>query len=159
MRKLLIIDVQKQFKDNEGLYEKCLSFIQENAHNYDMSYATIFSQTINGKTNSNYCEQLNWDGCNFCTETDLEFVLNDNIVIILKNGYGIKDIDCFFEKDDEIDIIGCDIDACVMAVCFQLWDRDIRFKVLTDYTYTTSSVFTKNDVIKILKRNFGMCII
>ncbi len=159
MKKLLIIDVQKQFKDSEGLYEKCLSFITENINNYDMVYATIFSQTVNGETNSNYHKKLKWDGCISCTEADLEVILPKNINIILKNGYGIKNIDQFFKKDDEVDIVGCDIDACVMAVCFQLWDMDINFKILTDYVYTTSSDFTKNDVIKILKRNFGTCVI
>jgi len=121
--------------------------------------ATIFSQTINGETNSNYREKLKWEGCDSCTESDLEIVSTNNINIIFKNGYGIKNIDRFFKKDDEIDIIGCDVDACVMAVCFQLWDRDINFKILTDYIYTTASNFTKNDVLKILKRNFGTCVI
>lgn len=159
MKKLLIIDVQKQFKDNEGSYEKCLSFITENINNYDMVYATIFSQTINGETNSNYREKLKWEDCDSCTEADLEIVSTNNINIILKNGYGIKNIDRFFKKDDEIDIIGCDVDACIMAVCFQLWDRDINFRILTDYIYTTASNFTKSNVIKILKRNFGTCVV
>lgn len=159
MKKLLIIDLQKQFKDKEGLYEKCLSFIKENTKKYNMIYATIFCQTIDGETNSNYHEKLRWNGCNSCTESDLEIVPTSNISIIFKNGYGIKNIDRFFKKGDEIDVIGCDADACIMAVCFQLWDMGINFRILTDYIYTTASNFTKSDVIKILKRNFGTCVV
>ena len=47
-----------------------------------------------------------------------------------------------------------------MAICFQLWDEGItNFKVLTEYCYTTSKDFTKEEVIKIMKRNFGKCIV
>lgn len=47
-----------------------------------------------------------------------------------------------------------------MAVCFQLWDAGItNFRVLTEYCYTTANNFSKEDVIKIMKRNFGKCIV
>ena len=89
--------------------------------------------------------------------------------VILKEGYSdknnyiidtIKDYSKNIEEDIEIHIIGCDIDACVMAICFQLWDNNItNFKVLTKYCYTTAKDFSKEDIIKIMKRNFGKCII
>lgn len=47
-----------------------------------------------------------------------------------------------------------------MAMCFQLWDAGITdFKVLTEFCYTTAKDFTKEEVVKIMKRNFGKCIV
>lgn len=154
MRKLLVIDVQKQFKDENGGYENCLSFIKES--DYNEIYATVFTQTLNGEVNCNYKDKINWERCLHCSENDLEFNADK---IILKNGYGIKNIENIFNKNDKIDVIGCNIDACVMAICFQLWDMGIDFRILTDYVYTTSKDFSKNDIIKIMKPNFGKCII
>lgn len=154
MRKLLVIDLQKQFKDKNGCYENCLSFIKES--NYVKKYATVFTQNLNGKINHNYKSKLNWNDCLYCSKDDLEFIADE---IILKNGYGIKNIGSIFNKNDKIDVIGCNIDACVMAICFQLWDMGIDFRILTDYVYTTSKDFSKNDIIEIMKPNFGKCII
>lgn len=65
------------------------------------------------------------------------------------------------EKDPQLsfDIIGCDADACVMATAFTLWDKKADFRILSDYIYTTSEESTKEDVMKIMRRNFGDCVI
>ena len=159
MNKLLVVDLQRQFKDKDGQYDKCLSYIRRNIDGYDRVYATLFSQMVGGELNDNYQSMLNWDDCISCSKEDLEFTEIGGIEVIPKNGYGIADIDKYITKNDEVFVIGCDTDACIMAVCFQLWDRGINFRILTEYTYTTSSTFTKDDVIKILKRNFGLCVI
>ena len=78
---------------------------------------------------------------------------------LFKNGYGIRNIEQYFSKDDEVYIIGCEIDACVMAICFQLFDLNINFFVLSDYVYTTSKFFTKEDVLNLYIRNFRKCVI
>lgn len=159
MKKLLVIDVQKQFKDNKGMYEKCISFLSNCKDNYDTVYVTVFSQTIDGSTNNNFVNKLDWHRCGSCSEADLEFDTS-NMYVINKNGYGIKNLDTYINPEcDQVDIIGCNIDACVMAVCFQLWDMGVDFRVLTDYVYTTSSRFAKDDVKEILKSNFGTCVI
>lgn len=162
---LLVIDLQKQFKDKGGEYERCLQFIKEHGHEYDWVFATVFRQSP--KENANYIQHLNWKGC--LPEQDED----DNIVSLVKNwlefkpplairkcGYGHDCLNQLFFDDDEIHIIGCDLDACVMAICFNLWDAGFtNFKVLTEYCYTTAKDFTKEDVIKIMRRNFGDCIV
>lgn len=153
MKKLLIVDLQKQFKDKYGEYERIVSNIDNLKLSYDKIFATVFTQI----DNSNYITKLNWDGCKNCSHKDLEFDINlENIII--KDGYGIKNITKYFQSDDEIDIIGCDSDACVMAICFQLWDLGYNFNILSNNIYTTSSNYTNEDVKKILKRNFGNCL-
>ena len=159
---LIIVDLQKQFADeNKISYNKCLKFIEDNEKNYTQIVATIFKQN---EDNINYKSHLNWNGCIDATIDDLEFDTN-NKKILYKNNYGTfnasflqQHLQC--EPDDIIDIIGCDSDACVLALCFSLWDNGYtNFRVLTDYVYTTANDFDNEFVIKLMRRNFGDCII
>lgn len=161
MKILLIIDLQKEFADksnNSKNYKKCINFINNNKNNYDKIFATIFENNKNN--NSNYINKLNWHECkNINKEKSLEFNI-DNINIIKKNEYG--DYEFFkniFNKEDDINIIGCDSDACVLATCFNLWDLGFNFYILKDYIYTTSETFNNDIILKIINRNFGNCII
>ena len=182
---LLVIDLQKQFRDKNGEYEKCLRYIEEHRKDYQFIFSTIFSQNIkedfkcetslnmNGlishqflQINPNYMLHLNWNGCQDVKNSDLEYIHpEDEKCIISKTGYSDNSkppmlTTICFELDDEIHIIGCDLDACIMAICFQLWDAGFtNFKVLSEYCYTTAEDFTKDDVLKIMRRNFGNCII
>lgn len=77
-----------------------------------------------------------------------------------KHGYSFKQILEIADKEtDVVDIVGCDSDACVMTSAFRLWDESYNFKILTDYIYTTAKDFDNADVIKLLKRNFGECVV
>lgn len=182
---LLVIDLQKQFRDKNGEYEKCLRYIEEHRKDYQFIFSTIFFQNtkedfrrktpvdMNGlafhqppQANPNYMLHLNWNGCKDVKNSDLEYIHpDDEKCIIPKTGYSDNSeppmlTSVCFGFDDEIHIIGCDLDACVMAICFQLWDAGYtNFKVLSEYCYTTAEDFTKDDVLKIMRRNFGNCII
>lgn len=153
MKKLLIVDLQKQFRDKYGEYDRIVSNIDNLKLNYDKVFATVFTQM----DNPNYITKLNWDGCKNCSYKDLEFSIDSENVIV-KDGYGIKNITNYFQSDDEIDIIGCDSDACIMAICFQFWDLGYNFNILSNSIYTTSSNYTNEDVKKLLRRNFGNCL-
>ena len=39
---LLVIDLQKEFKDNNKKYEKVLNFVNDKMHDYDFLIGTIF---------------------------------------------------------------------------------------------------------------------
>lgn len=157
MKKLLIVDLQKQFADKNGKYKNILNNINSLKKNYDKVYATIFSQNLEDNRNINYQNKLNWNECLNCSYKDLEFDINKQNVII-KNGYGIKNISKYFSFEDTIDIIGCDSEACIMAICFQLWDLGFNFNILSNYIYTTSLNYTDEDVKKLLIENFGECV-
>lgn len=149
MKVLFIVDLQKQFKDSFGEYEKCLEYISANRDSYDKIIATLFTQK---NPNPNYIRKLGWEGCSDVDESDFEFDLND-VTVITKNGYGLPYYD--FDPNDEYFVMGCDADACVMAICFNLWDKGIDFTVLSDYVYTTGKI-SKNEILKMYKRNFGL---
>jgi endonuclease YncB( thermonuclease family) len=54
---LLMVDVQKEFKDKNGGYEKCIKYFNENKDKYDRIYATIFENNEN--INPRYINHLN----------------------------------------------------------------------------------------------------
>lgn len=146
MKVLLVIDLQKEFKDNYGNYYKALNYIKDNQAEYDLILATLFVNT----KDSRYVSDLNWSGAMGINEESLEFEYNN---LIVKHTYA-TDISEHVSTQDDIDIIGCDTDACVLANAFKLWDEGYKFKVLTEYVYTTSGYLNKA-AIDIMKRNFG----
>lgn len=169
---LLIVDLQKEFADinnNSHNYNKLIQFVKENGNKG--SYDKIISTVFNNNKNPNFRHNLNWYECDNTDINSLEYL---NYIdksmhsVVFKSGYGDRN-DCVLSairsfnngipENADIDIIGCDIDACVMAICFQLWDAGItNFKVLTEFCYTTAKNFAKEDVVKMMKRNFGKCI-
>lgn len=169
---LLIVDLQKEFADvdnNSKDYHKAVQFVKK--YGNKGFYDKIISTGFRNSENPNFKRNLKWHGCENSDINSLEYLpyIDKSIhSIIFKDGYSDRN-DCIVSainnyndtipEDADVDIIGCDLDACVMAICFQLWDAGINFKVLTEYCYTTATDFSKEDVIKIMKRNFGKCII
>lgn len=160
---LVVIDLQQQFRDKNGEYERLLRFIENNKENYFV-IGSLFYNT----PNSMYQKHLNWGDCSVVSFRDLEY---DYDKIILKETYSLdyrtlKDcaIDLWYDKTkqyDEVappiryDLIGCDSDACVLATAFTLWDNKADFRILGDYLYTSSDELKNEEILKIYKRNFG----
>lgn len=170
---LLIVDLQKEFADIDNdlqNYNKLIQFVKENGNKG--SYDKIISTCFRNDENPSFRYNLNWYECDNANIDSLEYLndIDESIhSIILKDGYGdrsdcvvstIQNFNNTIPEDADVDIIGCDIDACVMAICFQLWDAGItNFKVLTEFCYTTAKNFTKEEIVEIMKRNFGKCIV
>ncbi len=171
---IIAIDLQKQFKDDKGQYEKCLEFI--NSHIDDGYY--ILGTIFRNYDDSMFERHLNWSECK-----DVQYIFNgmsEDIEypfhkLILKSGYGIDSDGYFVPSLNEIYkiagkqqnrccpnakfyLIGCDADACVLATAFTLWDRRDDFVILSDYVYTTAKDYDVTDIFKIMKRNFGDCV-
>lgn len=177
MKILLVIDLQKQFADNNGNYEKCIDYITGHRNEYDTVVGTYFQNT----PDSMYAKHLNQYGCMVISGNDIEYPCdylygktgysanaagNDNNVIYsairtIMNKKGPHSIDQEYPGDEDhpVYIMGCDSDACVLATLFDLWDKGVNFRVLSDYVYTTANGIDNDTVIKIMKRNFGDCVI
>lgn len=159
---LLIIDVQKEFQDNNGMYEKIIRFCREQEKEYDIILPTLFCNNYN--ENSNFIDKLNWDECMDVTIKSLEiYPSRPNAVYEFKYGYASRKIlKLADKKEDIIDIVGCDADACIMATAFRLWDEGYNFRLLTDYIYTNADEtygITKDVWLNMMLRNFGSCVI
>ena len=163
-RILLVVDLQKQFRDKDGQYDKCLQYINDHKGEYHRIIGTVFRN----HDASMYEKHLGWSSCKDVTLSDIEYEYDE---IIWKCGYSANINDAFSCIVDKycgefsptpctvsFDIIGCDADACVLATAFALWDRRYDFNILSDYIYTTAHDIKKEDILKIMKRNFGECV-
>ncbi len=171
---IVAIDLQKQFKDNNGQYEKCMTFIKEHA---DDCY--ILGSVFKNFDDSMYEKHLHWSGCKDVQYSwngqspDIEYPYHN---LILKSGYGLNsrgELNAAFGVIYDIaqarkdysrlpvksHLIGCDADACVLAAAFELWDRRCNFDILTDYIYTTAKDIDIETIKKIMIRNFGDCVV
>jgi hypothetical protein len=151
MRVLLVIDVQKQFVDNN--VEKVIRYCEDNRGSYDVILPTMFR---NDK-NKNFKDKLNWYDCSNISYDDI-LVKPKNTEIEVKSGYSSKKIFEVCSCKDKVDVVGCDSDACILATAFNLWDKEYDFRILSDYVYTTGKIDNRT-IIKVLKRNFGKCVV
>ena len=141
MRKLLlVIDLQKEFENQ--IYDKCIEYI--NNSKYDLVVGTYFKNM----EDSNFCRVLGWKECLDSSKDSLEYAPDQ---AHCKSAYAFHLDDRY--KEYEVHVMGQDTDACVLATCFDLWDRGFTFKVLKEYTYSPL------DVEQIYERNFGDCLI
>ena len=147
---LLAIDVQKEFRDTRGKYKKCIDYINNYKDQYDKVVITGF---INDKSiNSNFIKKLKYKECQNVDFDSFEFDLY-GMQIVYKYGYSLPL--SFFNKKDNVYVIGCNIDACVLATCFNLWDDNINFKILKDYTFTNNKNYDWKNIEQIFINNFG----
>lgn len=147
LRVLLVVDLQTSFK-LEPYYSKLLGYIKEHRNEYDVVAATIFHNT----EDSQFVRLCNYQGAMFLDSLDFK-----SDMVIEKSTCGIGERWCkYFDKLlAEVTVIGCDTDACVLSTCYDLFNNNNRFRVLTDYCYSTGGKDYHDAGVAIMKRNFG----
>lgn len=157
MKKLLIVDVQKGFlNDNCSFVANKIQDLVDNG-NFNQIIATKF---VNRKE-SQFVEYLNYQ--RFLTDDETEIALNlpKNAKIVEKTSYslaggGENDFLKLFNKGDEVFICGLDYDSCVLAICFQLFDNKIQPKIVLDAVASHSKKPMPKAVFeKLCCKNFG----
>lgn len=126
MNVLLAVDVQKEFQDLDGRYDKIISYIKAAPGKYDKVYATVCAN----KPDSPFIKNRVWFDCLNGVEP-LEFSPDE---VRVKYGYGFLDYS-WLDPENHYDIIGFNTDCCVLKVALDLFDRGYDFHVLTDYCY------------------------
>ena len=168
---LLVIDLQRQFKDKQNNYQKCLEYLKKNCLGYDEIVFTLFSQYISNKDGSidysdKYVRHLNWKECEQCNESDIlmpDVFLKNNIFrtpvrIIPKNTYAAKLPKEYNSITTHFDIIGCNTDGCILATAFKLWDENYSFHILKDYVFTTNTQINTKQLMLLMKHQIGDCV-
>ncbi len=151
---LLVIDVQKNFinENTEFLIEKIDNLIQSKT--FDLM---AFTKFIN-EENSPFYKILNYKGC--LSEADRKIVLNVNDhKVFEKTKYTAINAEFLkFIKVNNISTVylcGIDTDACVMKNALDLFEQNIKVKVLKDYSMSHSGIDYHNAAIKILQKLIG----
>lgn len=140
---LLIIDVQKAtLRPHAPNLSAKIEKLQQN-------YPHIFiSRFINRA--SPLLRILNWEGYK---NEELSFVPAPNAVIFDKNIYS-SFIPALLEFDN-VDICGCDTEACIYKTALDLIEHNIRPRVLADYCSSLTPELHQSG-IQILQRNIGI---
>lgn len=156
MKNIIIVDMQKGFitERNKYLIERINKYLQDNT--FDNIY---FTKCVNNEK-SPFTTILNWTGVTKEQEQEIVLKLPQKAKIIIKDTYGISDKEIQKIKElgiSEIEICGTDIDACCLAIAFNLFDNGIKPKILLDLCGTICDNENINDGIKdLIKRQFGI---
>lgn len=146
MKVLLVVDLQKEFRDNCGNYERILNYVKGNIANRS-KYDLVIALKCSNSEKSSFIKYNVWEECLNSVE-DLEFKPD---VILSKTSYGLVRYNVL-SKENTYDIIGFDTDACVMKVALDLFDRRYDFRVLTKYCYSSSGREWHEIGIRTMKR-------
>lgn len=129
MRKvLLVVDLQPEFKDDDGVYNKILKFVRDNEK--DSEYASIVGIVCYNKDGSSFVKYTGWRKL-ITSRKGIEY--NPDLEMH-KIGYGLTSYDNL-SKNFHYDIVGFNTDACVLKVALDLFDRGYDFSVLSKYCY------------------------
>lgn len=157
---LLIVDVQNFFinKWTQHIPKNIIGLIKK--ENFPL---IAFSQFIN-TPNSQFVKQLNFTGCCLPPYTDIvndlkPWVKKDNVFI--KNTFSVFTNSGFEKylkkkKIEELTIVGLDAEYCVLADCFNAFDRGYKIKVVADCcASSTSGPELHEAALEIIRRNVG----
>ncbi len=133
MKILLVVDLQAEFADSDGEYERILNFVRSATEN--KTYDRVIATKCLNRENSNFVRYSRWkkmiDGA-----AELEFTPD---TVIEKISYGLTDYS-MLPVDAHIDVVGYNTGACVLKVALDLFDRNYNFTVLSRYCYSSSGL-------------------
>ena len=140
---LLIVDLQSGFNPPSGLVEQ----VRVMADRFDVVAQTRFVH----QPNSLYQRHLGWYG------QGGDLLVDRFDCVMEKTGYGLTEA-----QVGEIKSLGCDrwwlvggeIDACLLACAFSLWDAGIAPQIMTHFCYGDRE--GHREAVKIIHKNFGV---
>lgn len=156
MRCLLIIDMQDEFLNEHT--EKVFDNIMELVLNEDYNY-TLATEYKNHKESACY-RMLNWK-----ERCELESSLDRRIeswadFIVSRNTYSKCDNGLLAllrtHKISNVDIVGVNTDACVLATAFSLFEAKQEFRVISDLCASTEGEDIHNAALLVMKSALGV---
>lgn len=153
MKYLLIVDLQKEFvKDREGrkVYDKCIKFINTYRQWYDRIITEVY---VNGG-NINMQRLVNYN--QVYDPKLLEFEFTDPLI---HSGYTNEKLLEGLMPSDQVDIIGFDTDACVLAAAFRLFDHNVNLRLLVDGIWSSGGKKMHEAGLACMKRQFAKAVI
>lgn len=129
---LLVVDLQPEFADTDGEYERILKFVRSNP-GFDLVIGTKCLNPDGGP----WDRYTDWVDCKDGGKP-LEYAPD---ILMTKVGYGLDDYSRL-DRDCEYYVMGYNTDACVLKIATDLFDRNFDFKVLIDYCYSSEGAET-----------------
>lgn len=148
MKALLVVDLQPEFARGfrgKRVYNDCLNYVKNHRADYDWVLACVYQ---NNK-NPNMHRLLSW--------TDMKEIMPIEFspnYVYMHSGYSIGEYP-EFSREDHIDVIGFDTDACVLSACFDLFNIGADFSILGRLCYSSGGQDMHEAGLKVMKRQFG----
>lgn len=155
MKAIIIIDVQNGFMKASNAYLVRNINRLLNKHTFEHAFYTQF---IN-RPSSMFVKILNWHDMQEEPATSIATNIASNATIWQKSSYGLskKHLEQLTSLNlSQIYLCGTDIDACILAIAFQLFDAGIKPMFIADCCDTSSiNPALKEGALAIIKRSFG----
>lgn len=148
MRVLYVIDLQREFvKDVKGkfVYDACLKYIEDCRYLYDKVVAAVYKNTYN----VNMVRYVGWEEMQQ-NVSDIEFRPDE---AYFHSGYVIQQKP--FDRFDKVDVLGFDTDACVLNACFELFNANVQFRILSEFCWSSGGEQMHKAGLLVMKRQFG----
>ena len=146
---LLGVDVQKEFTHDPAYIKQIKALI------LDHPYYEVIGTYFKNQKDSTFVKRLMYFDCMYATKS---LIACDKLVETCSYGLPIETIE-YLKQFSEVNVIGMDSDASIMAICYQLFDADIDFYVLSKYCRSSGGEIINKSAIEILRRNFGPAVI
>lgn len=147
---LIVVDLQKAFRPPPEIVQGIVDILPQ----YDIIVATQF---LNRKW-SLYETEINYTECHVGSpESEIVAPLKPKHVFD-RFSYGVQAPHIETLRRHPVkrwDIVGCDTDACVLATCYNLWDGNIKFRVLKHLCHSSGGIECHEAALRIMKRSFG----
>lgn len=152
-RVLIIIDLQEAFitQHSTDLPERTKVFVERVGNKFD---TVIRCAWVNDPT-SNFYTELEYRGCYSKAEQQL-CIPEVGGVIMKRTAYSCvtEQMTDLLRPTDDIYICGLETDACILASCFDLFNRNYKFTVIKDLV-STKCIEVQDAVFTLMQRNFS----
>lgn len=147
---LIVVDLQKAFRPSPDIVQGIAAILDQ----YDVVVATKF---LNRQW-SLYETELGYTQCQIGSpESEIVIPLRPKHVFD-RFSYGVQAVHIETLKAYPVmcwDIVGCDTEACVLATCYNLWDNNIKFRVLKNLCHSSGGRDYHDAALKVMERSFG----
>lgn len=147
---LIVVDLQHAFSPPDDVVQGIAEILPQ----YDVVIAT---QYLNKKW-SMFETELGYTKCQIGSR-DAEIVIPLRPRAVFDRfSYGLQQDHIDRLKEFPVlrwDIVGCDTEACVLATCYNLWDNEIKFRVLKHLCHSSGGQECHEAGLTIMRRSLG----
>ena len=130
MKILLVVDLQEEFRDADGQFERILDFVKRAKKTG--GYEKVIATKCLNREDCAFMRYEAWDDC-LQGAKPLPFVPDE---VLEKYSYGLPDYG-LLDPNAHYDIVGFNTEACVLKIALDLFDRNFDFCLLGEYCYSS----------------------
>lgn len=151
---LLAVDIQRETR-REPYYSDIINWINNSYDSFDYIIATCFVNV----DDSEYIKYLGYTGCKDSGRHSIEYIHD---LLLYKTSYSVSSSSLVDFYNDNITLVGCDLESCVLATAYTLWDNRFNFNIDINHCYSSNVNISESDIESyksLYKQNFGSLVV